>query len=236
MKLYIALIALIVVFSALFVGCAVETPTGNAIVCNKPYILVGSSCCLDANDNRVCDKDETQNPVETPPVPTPPSETVNEFKLSKNDIVSVAGKKFALLDFSTFQGRLEAVVNVDGIERTLYETKKSEIVNGLRVTPLSVDRLLTYIVIKVEPFKLQPDEYFFEVDVDNLFLGKVVRLRDVQDDNGILVQVVDGDAETNVFLMPSDSKVVDGLRITNIDSFYRAVKAERYAILKIANA
>lgn len=28
------------------------------IVCNKPYIRFGSSCCLDQNENSVCDKDE----------------------------------------------------------------------------------------------------------------------------------------------------------------------------------
>jgi hypothetical protein len=35
--------------------CGVEgcTPT-----CNKPYILVGTGCCLDQNDNNVCDSDE----------------------------------------------------------------------------------------------------------------------------------------------------------------------------------
>ncbi len=26
--------------------------------CNKPYILVGWDCCLDQNDNKICDKDE----------------------------------------------------------------------------------------------------------------------------------------------------------------------------------
>ena len=31
---------------------------GSKVVCNAPYILVGSSCCLDANNNKVCDADE----------------------------------------------------------------------------------------------------------------------------------------------------------------------------------
>jgi len=29
------------------------------IECNKPYILVGAECCLDQNDNSICDEDET---------------------------------------------------------------------------------------------------------------------------------------------------------------------------------
>jgi hypothetical protein len=30
----------------------------SKITCNKPYILVGNDCCLDMNDNSICDKDE----------------------------------------------------------------------------------------------------------------------------------------------------------------------------------
>lgn len=33
-------------------GCSQE------IACNKPYIKIGSECCLDSDDNTVCDKDE----------------------------------------------------------------------------------------------------------------------------------------------------------------------------------
>ena len=47
-KLYVFLI-----FGLLLViGCTQE------IECNKPYILVGAECCLDANDNNICDNDE----------------------------------------------------------------------------------------------------------------------------------------------------------------------------------
>ena len=28
------------------------------VVCNKPYLLVGRECCLDKDDNSICDKDE----------------------------------------------------------------------------------------------------------------------------------------------------------------------------------
>ena len=43
------------IFSVIFVsGC-----TQQEIVCNKPYIRVGADCCLDKDDNSICDKDET---------------------------------------------------------------------------------------------------------------------------------------------------------------------------------
>jgi hypothetical protein len=38
-------------------GC-VQTPT-----CNKPYILVGNDCCLDKDDNSICDSDETTKEI-----------------------------------------------------------------------------------------------------------------------------------------------------------------------------
>lgn len=42
----------LVLLIVLFAGC------GSNIVCNPPYIQVGSSCCLDQNENNICDKDE----------------------------------------------------------------------------------------------------------------------------------------------------------------------------------
>jgi hypothetical protein len=48
-----------VVLSALVVlvaGCITQAP--SAPVCNKPYILVGTECCLDENDDGICDKDK----------------------------------------------------------------------------------------------------------------------------------------------------------------------------------
>ena len=45
----------------LFAGCIQpEVPGGGEQVsCDKPYIKVGLECCLDADDNRICDRDET---------------------------------------------------------------------------------------------------------------------------------------------------------------------------------
>ena len=48
-----ALIIISIVLVSGVSGCAKET------VCNKPYIKVGTECCLDNNDNSICDKDET---------------------------------------------------------------------------------------------------------------------------------------------------------------------------------
>jgi len=48
------IIILILFLTSLFLisGCAQQ------ITCNKPYILVGTECCLDNDNNGICDKDE----------------------------------------------------------------------------------------------------------------------------------------------------------------------------------
>jgi len=43
---------------ALFVTSCTNSTTTSKVVCNKPYILVGTECCLDRDDNSICDKDE----------------------------------------------------------------------------------------------------------------------------------------------------------------------------------
>ncbi|ODS40752.1 hypothetical protein BEH94_09450 [Candidatus Altiarchaeales archaeon WOR_SM1_SCG] len=48
--------ALAILFVVLMSGCITEDVT-----CNKPYIKVGKDCCLDQNDNNICDKDETSS-------------------------------------------------------------------------------------------------------------------------------------------------------------------------------
>ena len=50
------LFGLILISLILISGCFNNNRTD--LVCNKPYILVGAECCLDQNDNLICDKDE----------------------------------------------------------------------------------------------------------------------------------------------------------------------------------
>ncbi len=37
-----------------------ERISDKAVVCNKPYIRIGMECCLDQNDNKICDRDERE--------------------------------------------------------------------------------------------------------------------------------------------------------------------------------
>jgi hypothetical protein len=60
-KTYIMLVLLGAI--ALIAGCSSSDKTAaktaeNAIACEKPYIIVNGDCCLDNNNNGLCDKNE----------------------------------------------------------------------------------------------------------------------------------------------------------------------------------
>jgi hypothetical protein len=61
---------LLVVFAS---GCIMGE---SGPVCNEPYILVGTDCCLDENSNGICDSDEIppEPPEEEPEEPAPTEE------------------------------------------------------------------------------------------------------------------------------------------------------------------
>ncbi len=67
--LIVGLIILIIVIIAFLWFLFIYKPsqTGKAIqeiekiVCNAPYMRVGVSCCLDKDNNKICDKDEEEN-------------------------------------------------------------------------------------------------------------------------------------------------------------------------------
>ena len=57
--------------------------TGGEVVCNDPYIQVGSECCLDQNSNNICDSDEGG----AAPTPEPPAPTIKMSDVVDDDAV-----------------------------------------------------------------------------------------------------------------------------------------------------
>lgn len=85
------LVMLLIIIVCLLVVIAILKITSQKVVCNKPYIIVGTSCCLDQNDNSICDKDENI-PVQTINVPETStisiSTTTIQQQIISNAIVS----------------------------------------------------------------------------------------------------------------------------------------------------
>lgn len=53
---------LIKILPLLILGILVAACTPE-VVCNKPYIRVGTGCCVDVNNNYICDSDETESTI-----------------------------------------------------------------------------------------------------------------------------------------------------------------------------
>lgn len=78
------ILLIIVTLAILISGCTKE------LACNKPYIQVGADCCLDQNNNQICDNHEEQK-IEEPRL-SPERCALEQglacvdFKASENDI------------------------------------------------------------------------------------------------------------------------------------------------------
>jgi len=55
----------IIIFSIILLLVIITSGCVQQVICDPPYILVGTECCLDTNDNGICDKDETTTTVAT---------------------------------------------------------------------------------------------------------------------------------------------------------------------------
>jgi hypothetical protein len=57
------------------------------ITCNEPYILVGEECCLDANNNAICDADEPKpEELKQEPEPAPIEEYIEEEPVHEQEM------------------------------------------------------------------------------------------------------------------------------------------------------
>ena len=54
-----------IIFIIVIAAFTLSACTEKEIVCNPPYILVGSSCCVDINANSICDNDDKTEDTDT---------------------------------------------------------------------------------------------------------------------------------------------------------------------------
>ena len=79
-RFFIAIFAISVILALVLSGCTQQ------VVCNKPYIQVGAQCCLDQNNNSVCDNDEAPPTNITSPAQniTPTSNITSQQNVTTN--------------------------------------------------------------------------------------------------------------------------------------------------------
>lgn len=68
------------------------------VICNKPYILVGNDCCLDQNENKICDNDEIKKELQPKIEPNvyKNSEETNLEVQSTIDLITADASELAL--------------------------------------------------------------------------------------------------------------------------------------------
>lgn len=249
------ILALLVLAVLVLSGCK-SGVTGGAVVCNKPYILVGNDCCLDKDDNSVCDNDEVEPAVEEvePPkeeleeepvveevieevVEEKPEEiiTTNEFFLKLGESTKFDGKVITLVRLDNIP-LLKAVFDVDGVERDVIETKNLEIINGLEVTIIRYHNIENAVTVKLEKFELGEGEELVDTRTTLTKFGKEIIIKNILDKGEVLLDVIDpktGDSDTKVIIKEGESATIQGITITNINGFPKGTKIDSFAIIKI---
>lgn len=128
------LISLLCILVLIVSGCE------RKVECEKPYIKVGVSCCLDENDNSICDKDETVEEdfeAEIPKIDVekehPEGNKESDFKsynLEKlgRDINAISKKHYIFRqdeeDQQYYDGNSQKFYVVDVLEDKVYDSKE----------------------------------------------------------------------------------------------------------------
>lgn len=112
------LFALLIISLIVLNGCANET--GEKPLCNKPYFeyMIGQ-CCLDADDNKICDKDETVKEEKSEVASQPVQALTSELCLDT----------FYLDCVWSYATKNEVQVKFKGTEEGIIVIKKIEIPN-----------------------------------------------------------------------------------------------------------
>lgn len=94
-------------------------------LCNSPYIQVGNECCLDQNNNKICDKDETTAPTQTQ---QPTTNTVKNEPVIDNTFIG--GSKGIVARFEpmgvTTDGTSQAIFNDESFPIIITLNNKGE--------------------------------------------------------------------------------------------------------------
>jgi len=111
--------ALLIISIFLINSC---TSQNQQVVCNKPYILVGNSCCLDKNDNGICDNDETQKKETINNVPQ-----INESKKIEEKKEVIQTKEEQKYSIDELQADVSKAIQKDILLEKVKESDKFDL-------------------------------------------------------------------------------------------------------------
>jgi hypothetical protein len=142
MKKIISLLLLILTL-LIFTGCDnvdldkvsdkdLERISNKTVVCNAPYIRIGTSCCLDNNNNKICDEDE--NSINN----TNNTNKTTDFSEEKLDLIIEEGTNTFTLNDKQYTLEVEEIlsdvfykVKLNGVEDSRVDLFEKNEFNGL---------------------------------------------------------------------------------------------------------
>ncbi len=198
--------------------------------CNKPYIKVGNECCLDNNDNSICDADE--NIAKEAPKEETLGSDEYQFKINEVKMLAQWGKEVKLISVDN-DGKI--VVKVNDVERDIKETKYMEIIDGLEITNqrinFDIDPNKIYVILKINMYVEKPNEYLVKIDKPITVKINTIIFKEVDPkDHSIQVSV---NNKNYIRIREGYTENIENLQITNVKAFPRDIRYENYAILKI---
>ncbi len=223
-----------------------EKDVNKIIVCKAPYMRFASGCCLDKNDNKICDNDEFKNNEKQSDVKEDKEEfqdqdniidnkDENEYYLRVGENVTFADKIISLVNVGS-SGNI--IVNVNNLQEVI-SLNSYKIVNGLKISNLESsyadDLSGRSAKIKAEisdDEEEDENEYYLKVSEYITFNGLTVTLLDVGSGGNIIVKV----GSVQEVISADSEKIINGLEIENEDAFYVEDKYERSARIKISIA
>lgn len=230
-KPIIFLIFSLIIFSFLLTGCT---------TCNKTYIKVGNECCLDNNDNSICDKDEDIAKEPQQEVSLANDEYL--FKVNEAKVLEEFARQFELISLEN-DGKIVVRVSdkPNKVKREIKETNYMEIVNGFEITNKRINYDYvnpneSYAVLKINKYTNKANEYLVEIDKPIKVKGELLTiiLKDIDhEDHSIKINV---NNENLIRIREGYTEmisIINGVEITNIKAFPRDVRYENYAIIKV---
>ncbi|MBI2667981.1 hypothetical protein HYX17_04410 [Candidatus Woesearchaeota archaeon] len=241
--------------TTLFISACSKEVVNESSFCKKPYFeFKKGECCLDNNNNSVCDESEPKEEVKSEmpapeqdkveeavveeikePVITQPEEPKEEtFKMSVGDIVKFNKLEIKLLELNIGEN-LNAVFDVGGKKTTIFNTKNIDIVGDLS---LYIDTIAgsgddTSLNLVVKKYTLDPDSYLVRFGDTLNIGGKSIYIRDIMKGEKEEAILIDVGTLLKERIQEGRSETYDNVEITNVKVFFKGSKLENYALLKI---
>ncbi len=245
------LLIILFLLSLLFISSCAKEVIKESSFCKKPYFeFRKGECCLDNNDNSICDSDEVKEEPkeEIKEVKEEPKveEAIEEPKITEPDLLEEATYNLTIGDTAKFNKieikllnlnigeNLYADFDIGGKKITVFDTKNEDIVGDVSLYIDSIFGAGDYVglSLKVKRFTLQQDHYIVRAG-DTLNIGnKEIYIIDILKEKEASI-LFDIDTLLKERIQEGRSKVYDNLEITNVKVYFKGSRTENYAILKI---